>query len=161
MVGCTRRGGDPTSKHDNPNVRGIGRGRGGSISALPGIVIRERDANNQDNGGGQRPVTNGKGKEVVIDKTKGKQPIVKFEGTGQSQPVITSIAPRVGLPLPLGWRRSTRIGNVLFWSQPAGSFAAFCGSGSTTASATMPSIGHRQLAQEEASTQGSTQKSNT
>ncbi|KAG5530411.1 hypothetical protein RHGRI_025382 [Rhododendron griersonianum] len=163
VVGGTGRGGDPTSKHVNPNVRGRGRGRGRgeSIPALPGIVIKERSAINEDSGGGQRTTTIGKGKEVVVGKTKGKQPIVRFGGTGQSQPVTTSIAPRVGLPLPQGWMRSTRIGNAMFWSQPTGSSAASCGSGSTTGSATMPSTGPRQLSQGESSTPGSTQKSNT
>ncbi|KAG5523808.1 hypothetical protein RHGRI_030710 [Rhododendron griersonianum] len=65
------------------------------------------------------------------------------------------------LKITKGWRRSTRIGDAIFWSQPAGSSAASCGSGSTTGSATMPTTSPNQLSQGESSTPGSTQKSNT
>ncbi|KAG5521488.1 hypothetical protein RHGRI_033899 [Rhododendron griersonianum] len=82
-----------------------------------------------------------------------KVPIPRFGGAG-------TIAPRIGLPNPQGWRRSSRIGNAVFWSQPSSSSAASCASGSGSGSATMPTTPIPRLdSQGASSTPSSTQKS--
>ncbi|KAI8557039.1 hypothetical protein RHMOL_Rhmol05G0303300 [Rhododendron molle] len=131
VVGGTGRGGDPASKSVTiaPIGRGRGRGRGrGATTAppLPGIVIREPSPNIRVDIGTVEGVNCGKGKQPIV--FRGKSPITRFEG-----------APRVGLPAPQGWRRSTRMGNAIFWTQPETSSAASCGSGGGSGSTTIPS----------------------
>ncbi|KAG5542934.1 hypothetical protein RHGRI_015881 [Rhododendron griersonianum] len=127
VVGGTRRGGDPASMYGTIAPRGRGRGRGATTAPpLPGIVIREPNPNTRVDIGTDKGVDCGKGKQPIV--LRGKAPITRFGG-----------APRVGLPAPQGWRRSTRMGNAIFWTQPETSSAASCGSGGGSGSTTMPS----------------------
>ncbi|XP_058217476.1 uncharacterized protein LOC131328558 [Rhododendron vialii] len=142
VVGGTGRGGDPASKYDTIAPRGRGRGRGGTTAPpLLGIVIRETNPNTRVDIGTNKGVNRGKGKQPIV--CRGKAPITRFGG-----------APRVGLPAPQGWRRSTRMGNAIFWTQPETSSAASCGSGGGSGSTTMPST-------QPSSSTPSTQKSAT
>ncbi|KAG5560856.1 hypothetical protein RHGRI_004015 [Rhododendron griersonianum] len=101
VVGGTGRGGDPASKYGIIAPRGRGRGRGGTTAPLPGIVIRETNPNTRVDIGTDKGVNCGKGKQPIV--CRGKAPTTRFGG-----------APRVGLPAPQGWRRSTRMGNAIF-----------------------------------------------
>ncbi|KAI8571298.1 hypothetical protein RHMOL_Rhmol01G0108600 [Rhododendron molle] len=126
VVGGTGRGGDPAPNKGQVVIGG--RGRGGSTPALPEVIIKERCEHGGKNGKCKEPNI-GKGKEPVLAKPK--VPIPRFGGAG-------TVAPKIGLPNPQGWRRSTRLGNAVFWSQPSSSSAASCASGSGSGSATMP-----------------------
>ncbi|KAG5552639.1 hypothetical protein RHGRI_010659 [Rhododendron griersonianum] len=153
VIGGTGRGGDHAPNKGQMVVGGRGRGRrrGGSTPALPGVVIKERCQQNGGNNGICQQPTIGKGKAPVI--AKAKVPIPRFGGA-------EIVAPRVGLPNPQGWRRSTRLGNAVFWSQPSSSFAASCASASGSGSATMPTTPIPRLdSQGATSTPSSTQKS--
>ncbi|KAG5526236.1 hypothetical protein RHGRI_032499 [Rhododendron griersonianum] len=102
VVGGTGRGGDPASMYGTIAPRGRGRGRGATTAPpLPGIVIREQNPNTRVDIGTDKGVNCGKGKQPIV--LRGKAPITRFGG-----------APRVGLPAPQGWRRSTRMGNAIF-----------------------------------------------
>ncbi|KAG5540630.1 hypothetical protein RHGRI_020751 [Rhododendron griersonianum] len=153
VVGGTSRGCDPAPNKGQMVVegRGGGRGRGGSTPALPGVVIKERCQQNGGHNGKCQEPTIGKGKAPVI--AKAKVPIPRFGSAG-------TVAPRVGLPNPQGWRRSIRLGNAIFWSQPSSSSAASCASASGSGSATMPTTPILRLdSQGATSTPSSTQKS--
>ncbi|KAG5562740.1 hypothetical protein RHGRI_005463 [Rhododendron griersonianum] len=155
VIGGTGRGGDPAPNKGQVVVggrgRGRGRGRGGSTPALPGVVIKERCQQNGGNNGICQQPTIGKGKAPII--AKAKVPIPRFGGA-------EIVAPRVGLPNPQGWRRSTRLGNAVFWSQPSSSSAASCASASGSGSAIMPTTPIPRLdSQGACSTPSSTQKS--
>ncbi|XP_058219477.1 uncharacterized protein LOC131330023 isoform X2 [Rhododendron vialii] len=142
VVGGTGRGGDPASKHGTIAPRGKGRGRGGTSAPLHGVMIRETNPNTRTHVGRDKGVNCGKGKQPIV--YRGKSPTTRFGG-----------APMVGLPPPQGWRRSTRMGNALFWTQPeTTSSAASCGSGGGSGSATMPTT-------QPSSSTPSTQKSAT
>ncbi|KAG5543759.1 hypothetical protein RHGRI_016497 [Rhododendron griersonianum] len=126
VVGGTGRGGDPASMYGTIAPRSRGRGRGATTAPpLPGIVIREPNPNTRVDIGTDKGVNCVKGKQPIV--LRGKAPITRFGG-----------APRVGLPAPQGWRRSTRMGNAIFWTQPESSSAASCGSGGGSGSTTMP-----------------------
>ncbi|XP_058222904.1 uncharacterized protein LOC131332622 [Rhododendron vialii] len=132
--------------------RGGGRGRSGTTGVLPGVVITERNPNIGVDLGTNKGAKSGKGKEPIVGKVK--IPMTRFGGA-------ESIAPRVGLPIPQGWRRSTRIGNAFFWNQAASSSAASCGSGSGSGSATMPNTHIPRLDSQGATSTPSTQRSAT
>ncbi|KAG5531620.1 hypothetical protein RHGRI_026289 [Rhododendron griersonianum] len=153
VVGGTGRGGDPAPNKGQVVIggRGRGRGKGGSTPALPGVLIKERCEQQGGKNGKCKEPNIGKGKEPVIAKPK--VPIPRFGGAG-------TVAPRIGLPNPQGWRRSSRIRNAVFWSQPSSSSAASCASGSGSGSATMPTTPIPRLdSQGACSTPSSTRKS--
>lgn len=88
--------------------RGGRRGKGTNTSALPGVVIRERDPTTNlavrepsPNTTVGRGKTANKGKEILVGKAK---PPMRFgnarlgEGVGNAR--LTRFAPRVGLPIP-------------------------------------------------------------
>ncbi|KAG5529494.1 hypothetical protein RHGRI_030026 [Rhododendron griersonianum] len=130
----------------------LGRGRGGTTAPLPGVVIRDRNPNIEVDLGTNKGANSGKGKEPMVGKAK--IPMTRFGGA-------ESIIPRVGLPIPQGWRRSTRIRNAFFWSQTTSSSAASCGSGSGSGSATMPNTHIPRLDSQGATSTPSTQRSAT
>ncbi|KAG5516387.1 hypothetical protein RHGRI_037187 [Rhododendron griersonianum] len=130
----------------------LGRGRGGTTAPFPGVVIRDRNPNIEVDLGTNKGANSGKGKEPMVGKAK--IPMTRFGGA-------ESIIPMVGLPIPQGWRRSTRIGNAFFWSQTTSSSAASCGSGSGSGSATMPNTHIPRLDSQGATSTPSTQRSAT
>ncbi|KAH7859412.1 hypothetical protein Vadar_000761 [Vaccinium darrowii] len=124
-------------------VGGRGEGIGGRKGENIGYRGRGGGLHIGHRGGGRGP---NKGKESTdnVQVQKGKEPMTKGN------------APRVGLPK--AWNFSTRVGNAIFTTQPAGSSAASCGSGSATMPGTRTAL--NQYSQGATSTP-STQKSTT
>ncbi|KAI8539131.1 hypothetical protein RHMOL_Rhmol09G0157200 [Rhododendron molle] len=137
VVEGTGKGGNPTPNKGQVVVggRGGGKGRGGSTPALPGVVIKERCEQHGGNNGKCKEPTIGKGKEPSYCKSQSTNSNVwrcrnycpKGWATKHTAFIIC---------VNEGWRRSTRLGNAVFWSRPSSSSGASCASGS----ATMPTI---------------------